>query len=345
MPNSAAKKSAVRRRDLERTKTRLLAAALAEFVARGFAGARTKAIARRAGVHEWMVFYCFGSKQNLYLEVMRGKLLERTQMMARMPDDLAVAMPAVFKLLARNRDVIRLFQWEALTARKGELLAAQERREALAPAAAAWRAAHGGGSRAALDCDGGADPVSPGFSPIRAIGHRPGCGRGWLSTAMGRISDALRAISGGRRHARRIERWRVGRFRGRCTRGGRGGNRMSSLRRASTIVLLLAAAGAFYYLGARYLWPPADTSEIETVGIIEAPEVNITSRIPGRIAMLNLQEGDEVEQGQVVCRIEDTDIRDELAQARANLASAAADAHAAELTSQRDQELFLRNVV
>jgi len=120
---------------------------------------------------------------------------------------------------------------------------------------------------------------------------------------------------------------------------------MSSLRRASTIVLLLAAAGAFYYLGARYLWPPADTSEIETVGIIEAPEVNITSRIPGRIAMLNLQEGDEVEQGQVVCRIEDTDIRDELAQARANLASAAADAHAAELTSQRDQELFLRNVV
>jgi|SRR5579875_2978946 len=132
MPNSAAKKSAVRRRDLERTKTRLLAAALAEFVARGFAGARTKAIARRAGVHEWMVFYCFGSKQNLYLEVMRGKLLERTQMMARMPDDLAVAMPAVFKLLARNRDVIRLFQWEALTARKGELLAAQERREAFA---------------------------------------------------------------------------------------------------------------------------------------------------------------------------------------------------------------------
>ncbi len=49
--------SGAKSRDLERTRTRLLAAALKEFVARGFAGARTKAIAKRAGVHEWFVFY------------------------------------------------------------------------------------------------------------------------------------------------------------------------------------------------------------------------------------------------------------------------------------------------
>ena len=52
------------------------------------------------------------------------------------------------------------------------------------------------------------------------------------------------------------------------------------------------------------------------MGIIEAPEVNITSRIGGRIVQLDLLEGDTVERGQVVCRIEDIDIRNQLAKAR-----------------------------
>jgi TetR/AcrR family transcriptional regulator len=133
MHSSAPKaKSASREksRDLERTRTRLLAAALKEFVARGFAGTRTKAIAKRAGVHEWMVFYCFGSKKNLYREVLREQLAQRTRMIGQLPDDFSLAVIAAFKMFNQHKDALRLFQWEALTMGKGELLAAQERRAA-----------------------------------------------------------------------------------------------------------------------------------------------------------------------------------------------------------------------
>jgi TetR/AcrR family transcriptional regulator len=117
-------------RDLERTRRRLVAAAFKEFVARGFAGARTKAIARRAGVHEWMVFYCFGSKQNLYREVLREQLAKRTRLIGELPEDFPAAVMTAFKMFARDRDVLRLFQWEALTTGKGKLLAGEERRAA-----------------------------------------------------------------------------------------------------------------------------------------------------------------------------------------------------------------------
>jgi TetR/AcrR family transcriptional regulator len=130
MHNGRTHPQSARSRDLERTKAKILAAALAEFVARGFHGARTKAIARRAGVHEWMVFYCFDSKRNLYREVLRQQLAQRTRLLAEMPEDFPAAVETAFKTFARNRDVIRLFQWEALTARKGELIAADERRDA-----------------------------------------------------------------------------------------------------------------------------------------------------------------------------------------------------------------------
>jgi AcrR family transcriptional regulator len=130
MHNGKNSSRGARSRDLERTRGKILAAALTEFVARGFDGARTKAIARRAGVHEWMVFYCFKSKRNLYREVLRQELAQRTRLIAELPEDFTDAVETAFKSFARNRDVLRLFQWEALTARKGELIAAGERRDA-----------------------------------------------------------------------------------------------------------------------------------------------------------------------------------------------------------------------
>ncbi len=130
MHNGRTSARTTRSRDLERTRGKILAAALSEFVARGFDGTRTKAIARRAGVHEWMVFYCFKSKRNLYREVLRQQLAQRVRMLAELPEDFPAAVESAFKTFARNRDVLRLFQWEALTARKGELIAAAERRDA-----------------------------------------------------------------------------------------------------------------------------------------------------------------------------------------------------------------------
>ena len=74
---------------------------------------------------------------------------------------------------------------------------------------------------------------------------------------------------------------------------------MKRLLRRLIIIALIAAAGtAFYSYGQKNLWPAVENSTISTVGIIEAQEVNITSRIAGRIAELNLIEGDSVKRGQ-----------------------------------------------
>jgi TetR/AcrR family transcriptional regulator len=57
---------AERQRDPERTRERILEAALAEFAAKGYAGARVDQIAARAGVNKQLVSYYFGGKQGLY---------------------------------------------------------------------------------------------------------------------------------------------------------------------------------------------------------------------------------------------------------------------------------------
>lgn len=117
------------------------------------------------------------------------------------------------------------------------------------------------------------------------------------------------------------------------------------LRRLVTLTLTGAIIAGVYFFGGRYLWPPADTTTIRTVGIIEAPEVNITSRIAGRIVQLDPLEGDSVTREQVVCRIEQIDIRNQLAQAQGDLAKAAADLHDAQLTLRRSLELYAQAVV
>ena len=59
-----------RRRDPERTREMILAAATAEFAAKGIGGARVDAIAARAGANKRMIYHYFGNKQLLYLSVL-----------------------------------------------------------------------------------------------------------------------------------------------------------------------------------------------------------------------------------------------------------------------------------
>lgn len=117
------------------------------------------------------------------------------------------------------------------------------------------------------------------------------------------------------------------------------------VRRAIFLAAAALGIALFYRLGERYLWPPPNPDRIDTVGVIEAPEVNLTSRIAGRITMLELLEGDRVAAGQIVCRVEDVDIRNQLARARGDLAGAQADSHLAELTMERDRNLFRHQVI
>ena len=58
-----------RQRDAERSKQQLLDAAVIEFGARGFRGARVSEIAARAGVNKQLISYYFGGKRGLYQAV------------------------------------------------------------------------------------------------------------------------------------------------------------------------------------------------------------------------------------------------------------------------------------
>lgn len=116
------------------------------------------------------------------------------------------------------------------------------------------------------------------------------------------------------------------------------------LRRVATVAGLIALAAGFYLVGRTYIWPDRDTRAIHAVGMIEATEVNLTSRIAGRIAQLTAMEGDSVERGEVVCRIEDVDLRNHLRQAQADLQHSRVQRIDAERTAKRIAQLFEQGV-
>ena len=66
-PKPARKKAT---RDPERTRASVLAAATRSFVENGFNGARIDRIAERAGVNKQLIYYYFGSKEQLYIAVL-----------------------------------------------------------------------------------------------------------------------------------------------------------------------------------------------------------------------------------------------------------------------------------
>ncbi|MHB8383446.1 MAG: TetR/AcrR family transcriptional regulator [Candidatus Binataceae bacterium] len=115
-------------RDLARTRERILKAALAEFSARGLAGARTETIARRARVNKRMLFYCYGSKRGLYAEVLRRKIADKANAIASTPEDLGAALQYWTEIGADDRDWIRMHEWEALGPVAGPMVARDERR-------------------------------------------------------------------------------------------------------------------------------------------------------------------------------------------------------------------------
>src|ERR1039458_1060586 len=65
MARPAKPNGAVAERNPKRTRERILSAALQEFAANGFAGARVDAIARRAAINKRMLYHYFGDKEHL----------------------------------------------------------------------------------------------------------------------------------------------------------------------------------------------------------------------------------------------------------------------------------------
>ncbi|HMG26018.1 MAG TPA: TetR family transcriptional regulator [Acidimicrobiia bacterium] len=103
-----------RLRDPEGTRRRILAAALQEFSAKGIDGARVDAIAERAGTNKRMLYYYFGSKDDLFRAVLRQRLAERAPM-ARERDRTGPArLVELHDKLEGSMDYVRLLMWEGL---------------------------------------------------------------------------------------------------------------------------------------------------------------------------------------------------------------------------------------
>ena len=102
-----------RKRDPERTRERILDAALVEFGEHGFAGARISAIAARAGVNEQLISYYFDSKEGLYRTLQdRWRLTSADANRPELPMSKVVA--AFLRLSVEQRSFARLLAWEGL---------------------------------------------------------------------------------------------------------------------------------------------------------------------------------------------------------------------------------------
>jgi AcrR family transcriptional regulator len=134
-------------RNPERTRERILRAALKEFAAKGFAGARVEAIARRAGVNKRMLYHYFGNKQALFGEVLKRKVQEKTASVRTMPSNPEQSMPHWFDVNLRDLVWIRLLEWEALQGGR-EIVCEQERLDEFALSVAALREAQAAGQLA-----------------------------------------------------------------------------------------------------------------------------------------------------------------------------------------------------
>ena len=120
-------KRKVARRNPERTRELILAAALREFSKSGYAGARVDLVARRARVNKRMLYHYFHDKRRLFEEVLRRRMSERNRWAAAEPADPAELAPYWFDLIWRDVDWIRLLEWEALQVADYGIIAEKQR--------------------------------------------------------------------------------------------------------------------------------------------------------------------------------------------------------------------------
>lgn len=86
------------------------------------------------------------------------------------------------------------------------------------------------------------------------------------------------------------------------------------------IVIVVFVAGFFLYSN-----KGKKVEAIGTTGIVEGTEVNLSSKVPGRISEFCCKEGDRVIAGNVVVRLDSDDIKASVEQARAGVTRAKAD--------------------
>lgn len=102
-----------RGRTAERTREKILDAAVREFGAKGYAGARTAGIAARAGVNQQLIAYYFGGKHGVLAELRRRWTARQD---ALVPPDASfdASLAAHLDETLDNPDWARLVIWRAL---------------------------------------------------------------------------------------------------------------------------------------------------------------------------------------------------------------------------------------
>ena len=118
-------------RNPERTRGRILSAALKEFAAKGFAGARVDVIARRADINKRMLYHYFGDKEGLFKAVLRRKISERQAWADASSGEPSETLPFWFEAACKDADWIRMLEWEALQNTGQKLIDDKERRAAV----------------------------------------------------------------------------------------------------------------------------------------------------------------------------------------------------------------------
>ncbi|MBI5025787.1 MAG: HlyD family secretion protein [Nitrospirae bacterium] len=94
----------------------------------------------------------------------------------------------------------------------------------------------------------------------------------------------------------------------------------------SAIILLIAVILFFVF----YYQKDKRDETIRTAGIIEGLEVNLSSKVSGRISEICCNEGDKAEEGQIVIKLESEDLRAAVEQAMAGVERSKADVTASE---------------
>ena len=113
-------------RNPQRTRERILAAALKEFAAKGFAGARVDVIARRATINKRMLYHYFSDKEGLFKAVLRRKVSERQAWAETLTGDPAETLSFWFSAACNDMDWVRMLEWEALQ-HNGKIIDEKER--------------------------------------------------------------------------------------------------------------------------------------------------------------------------------------------------------------------------
>lgn len=103
-----------RQRDAERSRQRLLAAALDEFSERGYAGARVSSIAARAGVNPQLITYYFGGKPGLY-QALSQQWRTTESGIASGDTALDEMVLGYLRTVLDDPRLARLFLWDGLT--------------------------------------------------------------------------------------------------------------------------------------------------------------------------------------------------------------------------------------